>query len=384
MEKTGSAAAAQVMTAAEMIGWVMVGLVVLAVSVWLVYAWKVGRWRWIQQTHTRYRNHSFAAAIVLGACFTLFALAVAWWMTTHVRAQTEALISSPGGVVAALLGAIVTVWTLITTLAVRTHQEQRIADVPSLLKRANDVFEELEIANAKQKDLNREATEIYVMDYDPGIGIHSAPKEHERFGEYLKVAAGTKLCSVHAVFATQSDVDDFHRILKTPQALLGTINAVMKRIVDAEWSFVYRSADVGALHIIIIGDVAFQYIILPTPGEKSRTVGIETHDVQLVEFLRETVQSSIRKAVTPALTVTATDVTFSFQQHPNVTRVNVAAVYDDGAKPSPNAFIEKDWPWPANGVLTLTRAELPEATAFRCTLYKDQQPSKPSNIVHLP
>ena len=187
-------------------------------------------------------------------------------------------------------------------------------------------------------------------------------------------------------------------MLRTPASDIEAIKRFIRS--DLASAFVWRSPGVGPLHVIIIGNIAFQYIILPTGGDQSRTVGMRTEDAFLVAFLKDTVITTIRKAVTPSITRTGDMLMLQFARQPGVVEARIYALRDDKFPAQPVEAAKKDKhgmamvavPWPATQSETVSMevpaTQLEGMSFLRVVLVKKKNEkdeySHPSNTVEIP
>lgn len=336
---------------------------------------------WPFHIHSRYRSWALRGAVVAATFIISASLLAAFLLLRGSEASRSSLVAS-GGVLAALIAAFFTVWTFLTTRIIRAQNEQQIADIPQLLNEVNDVLREKLKAGIDDHSSNVEHI-FYMMDYAPAIGIRAAPNEHEQFKTYLGHVCASPNFRVATVYYTENEVARYHRQMKAPPEEIRIVENQIAIIDNAK--SVWRTGDIGPLHVIIIDDVAFEYIVIPELyGSRSKAVGIRTEDAFLVSFLKETVESCIRKAITPEAEWEGELLVLQFFEQERIDKVLVYAREDElfRGKEEEESAIEKTW---VDNRVSLTTAEVGNNRFLRVVLQKENKnQSLPSSVVEIP
>jgi hypothetical protein len=285
--------------AVAMVYGIIVVLFVMAALAWGAGALRSRRWMWPRLIHRMYRDPIYVGAgAVLVAAFGLavsmtFAALLMRWNSTHM----PGLLTS-SGTLAALVGGILTTMTFFNQLILTTKQDQQMPTIRALLKEVNKTLESTLSGPIEQ--VRSSPHSFYMMDYAPGIGLKAAPDEYKRLMENIDLMKSFKKFKMTMVFYPEARIGRFHEDMDTNENDILAVQAKAAQLdtVKAVW----RSDAIGPMHIIVIDDVAFQYVVLPEGGGKqSKAVGFKTEDVSQVGFLQETIGHTIHAAATPAL-----------------------------------------------------------------------------------
>ena len=187
-----------------------------------------------------------------------------------------------------------------------------------------------------------------MLDYAPGLGIRLPDDKKKKFKALRQRLYGVcdrEDINFLAVFSSEAEIKAFHDAMKATNEEIQEVNQVISEI-DRRAGCIWRSPDIGPLHVIVLDKIVFQYIVIP--GDKmSDTIAIKTEDAFLADFLRKTVKSSIEQAVTPrAKRAAGNKIDLDFKPQDNIEHVEIYLREDDNFPSEPGTPTGR-LPWPA-------------------------------------
>jgi hypothetical protein len=302
-------------------------LLIFAASIYL-YGVQKTRWSWLWFIYISniHRKQDWLGAVFWTSCVIALSMLIASFIMFKAnKNEIDSLVSSPG-IAAAFLAAFFTIWTLITARITKTQQEQQLASTEDMLE---SVTLELAKVNSSCADLNDNSEhKIYFMDYSPSIGIAASPDQYELMSRNLEFACNHPQVKANFVFYPKDKVKKFHQTMDIKQRLKDNIPKIITNYDEAQG--VWCSSDIGQLHIIIINQVAYQYIVIPVENQtKSRSIGMKTEDAFVVRFLKDTVDTCIKKALTPEVKVIQNTVVDDVLELKFSTQENISKIHID-------------------------------------------------------
>lgn len=203
-------------------------------------------------------------------------------------------------------------WGLVITYNVLHQQRKLNIGFDSFL---NDVIYELRrLSEAVGSGNDKIQHEVFIYDYHPLIGNVSSPVKFEQYKEVLDHVRGMSNIGLNVItyhedslapfFARLSIGDETKIILKTEDVrdYLRDFEYKGKTRLHKHTS-IWKTNEVGPFHFIIIGKVAFQYVVIPVDDKKNtvHTVyGIKTEDVFTIDYLRKTFDDMLRNSLAPS------------------------------------------------------------------------------------
>lgn len=312
---------------------------IIAVLIWffvlayIYYKTKIWEFFWPFRIHTRHNRFAFPSAIVIAFLLIMLSLIIA---NIFLKGDDKSnLITSPG-LIAAVAGVIFTIWTFLTTLIIRSQQQESISDIPQLLDSLIDTLGKKHLLATSERVGARKSTKrnngnselanhsIYIMDYAPGIGIMSQDNRYSAFVAELTDACKLPNIEVHAVFFPKDKIRTFHESMGAKEEKIDSVITTVNELDQNSNNAVWASSDIGELHVFIIDKIAFQYIVIPKEDQKSsQAFGFKTEDVFVIEYLKDTVKSCMRKSITPKAKKEDHDILLTFNPQDNIKCVHI-------------------------------------------------------------